>query len=63
MMEGPRLEAQDKRMKQKLEFMYNFTDYDNDRVNIREKYLKEMNKKTSLQDIGETLDELVLDNK
>ena len=30
---------------------------------MRKKFLEEMNRKTSLQDIGETLDELVLDDK
>lgn len=43
--------------------MYNHLDYDNDRLQVRNKYLNEMNKKISLQDIGETLDELVLENK
>jgi small subunit ribosomal protein S9 len=50
-------------MKQKLDFMYNYADFDNDRITMRTKFLKEMNKKTSLKDIGETLDDLVLDNK
>jgi len=36
--------------------MYNYLDYDNDRVRIRERFIKEMNKKTTLKDIGELLD-------
>ena len=36
--------------------MFNYLDYDNDRAKIREKYVKEMNKKTTLKDIGEALD-------
>lgn len=43
--------------------MYNFLDYDNDRKQIRDKFLNEMHKKTTLKDIGETLDKLILDEK
>ena len=43
--------------------MYNYLDYDNDRKKIRDKFLNEMNKKTTLKDIGETLDKLILDEK
>jgi hypothetical protein len=43
--------------------MYNYTDYDNDRNNVRQKFIKEMNKKTTLKDIGDTLDKLILEEK
>lgn len=45
-------------MNQKLDFMYGYLDYDHDRARVRSKFLKEMNKRTSLADIGETLDQL-----
>jgi len=35
-------------MNEKLDFMYNYVDFDHDRAVIRNKFLKEMNKKTSL---------------
>ena len=50
-------------MNEKLDYMYDYLDYDHDRAKVRNKYIKSMHKKTSLQDIGETLDELVIDNK
>ena len=43
--------------------MYNYLDYKNDRHRVRERFLKEMNKKTTIQDVGYLLDELVLDSK
>jgi hypothetical protein len=43
--------------------MYSYYDYDNDRTRVRERFLKEMNRKTTLKDIGEALDKLVLDEK
>lgn len=46
-----------------MDYMYNFYDYDTNRFKVREKFVKEMNKKISLKDIGETLDDLVLENK
>jgi hypothetical protein len=54
---------EDKKIKDVFDYMYSNLDYDNDREKIREKYLKEMNKRISLKDIGETLDDLVLENK
>ena len=43
--------------------MYNYADYDNDRENIRRRFIDEMNKKTTLKDIGESLDKFILDEK
>jgi hypothetical protein len=54
---------EDKYMQSKLDFMYNSMDYDNDRLQIRKKYLKQMNKRVDLKDVGEMLDELVVENK
>ena len=41
--------------------MYNYLDYKSDRHQVRERFLNEMNKKTSLEDIGFLLDEFVLE--
>ena len=54
---------EDERMNAKLDFMYNYLDFDNDRAQVRTKFLLEMNKRTTLADIGETLDDLVIDSK
>ena len=43
--------------------MYNYLDYNNDRHRLRERFANEMHKKTSLQDVGEKLDEFILDSK
>jgi hypothetical protein len=43
--------------------MYNYLDYKSDRQRVRERFVHEMNKKTSLEDIGLLLDEFVLDSK
>ena len=43
--------------------MYNYLDYNNDRYRLREKFALEMHKKTTLKDIGEKLDEFILDSK
>lgn len=50
-------------MNEKLEYMYNSLDYDNDRSRVRDKFLNEVNKRTTLADVGETLDKLVIDSK
>ena len=56
-------EQYDSWVEQRVEFMYNYLDYNNDRYKIREKFAKEMNKKTSLKDIGEKLDEFIYTSK
>lgn len=50
-------------MEGKIDFMYNHLDFMHDRAKVRDKFLKEMNKKTTLVDIGETLDKLVYESK
>ena len=53
----------DKLREKRADFMYNYLDYDNDRRRVRDRFLKEMNKKTTIKDIGETLDKLVFNEK
>lgn len=43
--------------------MFNFLDYDYDRYHVREKFIKEMNKKTTLQEIGEILDQMLINEQ
>jgi hypothetical protein len=43
--------------------MFNYADYDNDRARVKARFLKEVNKKTTLKDIGELLDKLILNEK
>ena len=50
-------------MEGQLEFMYSYLDYDHDRARVRDKFLNEMNKRSTLADIGETLDRLVANSK
>ena len=35
----------------RADFMYNYLDYDSDRIRTRNKFVDEMNKKTTLEDI------------
>jgi len=50
-------------MESKLDFMYQNLDYDYDRLRVRDKFLNEVNRRTTLVDIGETLDKLIVDSK
>lgn len=50
-------------MKRRVEFMYDYLDFDNDRARVRNKFLFEMHKKTTVKDIGEKLDEFILSSK
>ena len=43
--------------------MYNYLDYDNNRHRLRDRFANEMHKKTNLKDVGEKLDEFILDSK
>ena len=43
----------DERIKRRADFMYNYGDYDSDRTKIRKRFIEEMNKKTTLKDIGD----------
>ena len=56
-------EQDDKWMSGKLDYMYNYLDFDTEREEVRRKFLQEMNKRTTLEDIGESLDKLVIDSK
>ena len=56
-------EQYDAWMGPRIEYMYDYFDYDSDRTKIRKQFLTEMHKKTSIKDIGEKLDEFILDSK
>ena len=43
--------------------MYNSLDYKHDRHRVRERFVKHVNKKTTIQDIGLLLDKWTLDSK
>jgi hypothetical protein len=43
--------------------MYSFMDYDNDRTRVRERFINELHKKTTLKEIGEQLDKFLLDER
>jgi len=62
-MNGENLRMEDERMKAKLDFMYNYMDFDHDRAHARKKIMTEINKRTTLDDIGDQLDELVYKSK
>lgn len=57
------MSVDDDNMAMKLDFMYDYLDYDHDRAQVREKFLKDVNKRTTLEDIGETLDRLTYASK
>jgi hypothetical protein len=60
---GETIRLQDERTSEMLDFMYTHGDYDTDRTKVRTKFLKEATKRSSLVDIGETLDKMVIENK
>ena len=43
--------------------MFNSLDFLNDRARVKDRFLHQMNKKTTLKDIGSLLDRFVLDSK
>jgi len=43
--------------------MYNYYDYKNDRYRVRERFVRHMNRKTTLEDVGALLDKWTLDSK
>ena len=53
----------DAHVRSRAEHMYNYFDYDNDRSRVRKRFLEEMDKRTTLKDIGEMLDKFILDEK
>ena len=57
------LEFEDQQMEDKMEFMYDHLDFDHDRSKVRQKFLSEVNRRVTLDDIGETLDKLIYESK
>lgn len=55
--------GKDAQIRRRLEFMYDYFDFDNDRTRVRDRFIKEINKKTTLKDIGEALDKFLVDEK
>ena len=47
----------------KVEFMHNNLSHDNDRMRVRNTLSVEMHKKATIQDIGEVLDQMIIDEK
>ena len=43
--------------------MYSELDYDTERGQARTRFLQDVNRRTTLEDLGETLDKIVYDNK
>ncbi len=56
-------EESDRLRQERIDMMFNYADFDADRSRARNKFLNEMNKRSSLADIGEHLDKLVVDEK
>lgn len=50
-------------MEEKFDFMYNKLDFDSDRTKVRDQFLKDVTRRSSLADIGETLDKLTIASK
>ena len=50
-------------MRPRVEFMYNYCDIGTERQVIRDRFLAQMHKKTTLKDIGEKLDEFIWSSK
>ena len=63
MEEEDNAEEYDRWIKRRVEYMYDYIDFDNERVNVRTRFLNEMHKKTTMQDIGEKLDEFIYSSK
>jgi DNA-directed RNA polymerase sigma subunit (sigma70/sigma32) len=56
-------EAHDEWIRPRVEYMYNYLDYDSDRHRVRQRFLLHANRKSTIEDIGELLDRYVLDSK
>lgn len=56
-------EEYDDWIRPRVEFMYDYMDFDTERAKIRTKFLDEMHKKTTLKDVGDKLDEVILSSK
>lgn len=47
----------------RVEYMYDHLDFRSDRSRCRERFIKQVNKKSTIEDIGGLLDEWILDSK
>lgn len=59
----PFAELHDKQIEGRMEFMYNYMDFRSDRHRVRERFLKHVNKKSTIEDIGGLIDKFTLDSK
>jgi len=53
----------DEWLKPKIDFMFNYLDFESDRDQTRAKFANEMHRKSTIEDIGGILDVLTLDSK
>ena len=53
----------DEWVKPRVEYMYDNFDFANQRRILRDRFMKEMHKKTTLEDVGGLLDRFILDSK
>ena len=53
----------DKSIKSRVHYMYNYMDYRHFRHQVRHKFINDMHKKSTLEDIGESLDDLIFESK
>ena len=53
----------DQWMNRRVEYMYDYIDFNNEREAVRARFLNEMHKKTTMQDVGEKLDEFIYSSK
>lgn len=53
----------DPQIERRADFMFSYTDYDNDRERAFQRFRKEMDKQITLKDIGDKLDQFLLDEK
>ena len=56
-------DGKDAMIRRRAEFMYNYFDYDNDRARVRNRFIEAAHKRTTLKDIGESLDKFLLDER
>lgn len=43
--------------------MFTYQDYEHDRIKVRQRFMDEVNKKTTLEDIGRLLDKFLIDEQ
>lgn len=56
-------ELHDAWLKPKIDFMFNYLDFESDRDRTRQRFNQEMHRKSTIEDIGGILDVLTLDSK